>query len=437
MSGQDTVPREGSRNIPHWYGDDEPLEIERADGATVYDPDGEPYLDFLSQLYCVNAGHGNEAIVDAIKGQAEQVQYVSSSKHNTARTEFADRLVDVAPDRLTDVFFSISGSEANESAAQLARAYKGGGKVLTRWRSYHGSTYGAAGLTGDPETRATLERHASVTGTGKFLPPIPRAFGTDDPDELAARAADHLEFVIRNEDPDNVAAVLTEPVAGTSGAYTAPPGYFERVREICDEYDVLLVSDEVIAGFGRCGAWFGMDTEGVEPDMITFAKGATSAYVPLAGVLTRGDVAEFVREEGYDLGQTFAGHPIACAAGVAAIDEYEDGLIDNVRDLEPVFAERLDDIEARHDAVDAVHGRGFHWGVEYADPETGEHFFDPRVEEGDNPAGEVLEEASDRGVLFGSFRPNVGTIVSPPLCATEAEIHEALDVLDEAIDAVF
>ncbi len=429
-------------SIPHWYtAGTEPVTIVDGDGACVYDDDGTEYLDFVSQLYCVNAGHGEDRITDAITDQLERVAYVSSAKDNDTRTELAARLAEVAPGSLSDVYFSVTGSEANESAVQLAREYTGGQKILTRWRSYHGGTYGAGSLTGDPETRSTLERHAATTGAGKFLPPLPRAFDGATGEELAERAANHLEFVIRNEGPDSIAAILSEPVAGTSGAYPAPAGYFERVRELCEEYDILLISDEVIAGFGRCGDWFGIQTEDVEPDMITFAKGVTSAYVPLAGVLVSEEIGDWAREHGTELGQTFAGHPVGCAAGLAAMDVYEDGLIENVRTLEPHLGESLQALEERYDAVHSVHGRGFLWGVEFADPETGEHFFDPRVDEAesddDHPVKAVRTVAQDNGVMFGGGRPDVQLIVSPPLCTTEAELDEAVSVLEEAIETVF
>ncbi|MFB6155178.1 MAG: aspartate aminotransferase family protein [Haloferacaceae archaeon] len=438
MDSQSTLER--SAAIPHWSDGGDVPELVEGDGARVTDADGTEYLDFISQLYCVNAGYGNEEIADAIGTQAERLAYVSPSKHNDVRTAFANRLADVAPGDLSDVLFAISGSEANESAIQIAREYTGANKVLTRWRSYHGSTYGAAALTGDPQTRSVVERHAAVTGVTKFLPPMVHnsPFDGDTPEEIAQQAADHLEFVIRNEGPDSVAAVLTEPVAGTSGAYPAPPGYFERVREICDEYDVLLISDEVITGFGRCGEWFGIETEGVEPDMITFAKAATSGYVPLAGVISRPEIGEHLREQGVDVGQTFAGHPVGCAAGMAAFDAYEDGLVENVRELAPTLQSALEELEAEHDVVADVHGRGFHWGVEFADPETGEFFVDPRVDpDADNPVSEVADEAMDRGVIVGTGRPAAMLILSPPLLVDEDDVNEAVSAIDEAIEAVF
>ncbi|SER38705.1 aminotransferase family protein [Natrinema salaciae] len=427
-------------NITHWYDPSSTATtITDGDGTRVVDDDGTEYLDFVSQLYCVNAGHGNRAIVDAMTDQLQRIQYVSSAKRTPARTELSRELAAVAPDSLSNVLFSVSGSEANELAMTIARDYADAPKVLSRWRSYHGSTYGAGSTTGDPETREPLEAHASTSGAVKFLPPMSydSPFDADTPAELAEAAADHLEFVIKNEGPDTIAAILTEPIAGTSGAYTAPPGYFERVRELCDEYDILLIVDEVITGFGRCGDWFGIQTAGVEPDMLTFAKGVTSAYAPLAGTMMRPEIAEQVRSGGFDIGQTFGGHPVGCAAGVAALEEYADGLIENVRAADDAFADRLSALERTHDVVADVRGRGFLRAVEFADPETGAPFHDPRVDDGDNPVRDVIDAAGDRGVLFGAGRPATQLMLAPPLCATTDEIDTAVETLGSAIDTVF
>jgi taurine--2-oxoglutarate transaminase len=438
MTRQEPTVQSEATNIPHWYDpNSNDLTIVEGTGVRVRDDADNEYLDFCSQLYCTNLGHDHESVIEAMDEQARQIPYVSAAKRTPVREELADRLADIAPGDLSHTFLSVSGSEANEIAVQFARQYQDATTVLTRWRSYHGGTYGAGSLTGDPETRGTLERHATTTGAGKFLPPIPRAFDTDDPDDLARRAGEHLEFVIRNEGADSIAAILSEPVAGTSGAFPAPSGYFEHVRDLCDEYDIMLIADEVITGFGRCGEWFGMDTENVEPDMLTFAKGVTSAYAPLAGVITGPDMAAFVDEEGFDLGQTFGGHPVACRAGVAAIDAYANGPIENVQELAPVIQERLQNLAATHDVVNDVRGRGFLWAVTFADPATGEPFHDPRVDEGDNPVSDVIGAARERGVIVGGGRPSFQIILAPPLVASRDELDRGLDVLDEAIRDVF
>ncbi|MDL5362056.1 aspartate aminotransferase family protein [Halalkalicoccus sp. NIPERK01] len=423
-----------SAALAHWSSPDgDPPTIVEGEGCYVTDDEDEEYLDFIAQLYCVNAGHGNERINEAIEQQLSRVAYVSSAKHNDTREELANELAGIAPGRLSNTFFSISGSEANEAAVQIAREYTGAPKVLTRYQSYHGGTYGAGNLTGDPSTRAALEPYGG-TSTGKFLPPLPEVFDAEG-EELAERAANHLEYVIRNEGMETVAAVLMEPVGGTSGAYPAPEGYFERVREICDEYGILLIADEVITGFGRCGEWFGIQTEGVEPDVLTFAKGVTSAYAPLAGVLVGPEIARNVREGGYDLGQTFGGHPVSCAAGLGALKVYRDGLLENVRDLAPTFERELRDLE-QYDAVADVRGRGFLWGVTFR--EGDEPFVDPWVDpDAENPVETVVEEAAKRNVLVGTGRPATQVICAPPLCAGREEIAAGVDALGEAIEVAF
>ena len=433
--------RTGEGGVLAHFGhmDEEPMTITEGDGAYVRTDDEEEYLDFTSQLYCVNAGHSNDAITDAMAEQLDRVQYVSSAKDNDARSRLADELTDVAPQPLTDVFFSISGSEANEAAIQMAREFQDASTVLTRWRSYHGGTYATAGITGDPAIRLPVESHASTSGNVKFLPPFEgadAAFDADSPEELTERSLDHLEYVIRNQGPDSIAALVTEIVGGSSGAFTAPPGYFEGVRELCDEYDILLIADEVITGFGRCGEWFGSQTEGIDPDMITFAKGVTSAYAPLAGVLMRSKLGDALRENAMDIGQTFAGNPVACAAGSAALDEYDDHLIDNVRELSPALEERVRDLE-EHDVVCDVRGRGFHWAVEFADPDTGEPVFDPRVEDGYNPVADVLTRTREKGVLIGGGRPLIQLMLSPPFCIDEDDIETGVAALEESIEEVF
>jgi len=428
--------------IPHWHsGDADVLDVRQGDGAYVTAADRQEYLDFISQLYCVNAGHGNEAIIDAMIDQLERIQYVSSAKHNDARSRLADRLTAVAPDRLTDVYFAISGSEANETAAQLARQHQDAPKVLTRWRSYHGGTYGAAGLTGDPAMRTAMESHVATTGSAKFLPPLSHRspFDADSPMALAEAAADHLEFVIHNEGPESIAAILLEPIAGTSGAYPPPPGYLQRVRELCTAHDILLIADEVITGFGRCGEWFGVQTDGIQPDLLTFAKAATSAYAPLAGVMTSPEMAEWIRSEGTELGQTFAGHPVACAAGIAAIDEYggTEGLIEQANGVAPYLERQLRQLVDEYAAVGDVRGRGLLWAIEFTDPETGEPFVDPRTSAAENPVGSVIDHAEEAGVLLGAGRPPIQIMVAPPLVVDEADIDRGIDAIQAAISAVF
>lgn len=430
-----------SKHISHWYSPESPdISLNEGEGAHVFDAEENSYLDFISSLYCVNAGHSNEKIINAASEQMERISYVSSAKENNARTALADKLVSISPDSVTDVVFSVSGSEANELAMQFARKTKDAPKILTRWRSYHGSTYGAGSLTGEEGTRNAVESHASTSGAVKFLPPVAHnsPFDAETPEELAEKAANHVEYVIRNEGPDSIAALFIEPIAGSSGGYPAPPGYFERLREICDTYDIFLVADEVITGFGRCGEMFGMQTEGVEPDMITFAKGVTSAYAPLAGVLVNEEIANSARS-GTNLGQTFAGHPVACAAGLAAVEEYEDHLIDNVNELAPIFEEKLHELADKHDVLTDVRGRGFLWTLVIENPETGDPFVDPVLKEEDeeNPVETVIDNAREQGLLLATGRPSYQIMLCPPFCIDKSELDEAINILDSALENTF
>ncbi len=425
--------------LDHWHtpGSDPPTIVD-ADGARFSDDEGNEYLDFVSQLACVNAGHGNENIIRAIQEQIEIAQYVGPKFGSDVRTKLAERITEITPGTLDTVFFSVSGSEANESAIQFARKYRDASKVLTRWRSYHGSTYATGGISGDPQTR-TFEANAATTGSVKFLPPLSyrSPWDADSPEELRERAADHLEFVVRNEGPDSIAAIMMEPVGGSSGAYTGPPGYFERVREICDTYGILMIADEVITGFGRTGEWFGSITQNVEPDILTFAKGVTSSYSPLAGIAMQPEIADELRSEGIGIGQTFAGQPVSCAAGLAAIEEYENGLLENVRELAPYLEERLEEVGDAHEVVGDVRGSGFLRALEITDPETGEPFFDPRVDSGENPVKKIQETAFESGVLFGTGRPSFQLTAYPTFVTERADIDEAAAVLDGALSEVF
>lgn len=254
---------------------------------------------------------------------------------------------------------------------------------------------------------------------------------------MTQKAADHLEYVIRNENPDTIAAILMEPVGGASGAFPGPPGYFERVRELCDQYDILLIADEVITGFGRTGTWFGMDHEPVDPDMLTFAKGVTSSYAPLAGVTVNNDIGAYIRREGTSIGQTFAGSPTACAAGLAAIDEYQSGLLGNVKSLESTISNHLEALQEAPAVVGDIRGRGFLWCIEFTDPDTNQPFMDPRVDDGPNPVKDVVKEAQKNGVIFASGRPAFQLLLAPPFCISDAEIEECFDGLEAAIETVF
>ncbi|MCY9787574.1 aspartate aminotransferase family protein [Nocardiopsis sp. EMB25] len=366
------------------YDDADVPVITRGEGVHVYDSNGKKYLDGLAGLFVSQAGHGRTEIADAIAEQARELAYfpIWTYAHPKA-AELAERIADLAPGDLNRVFFTTSGSEAVESAWKLARQYfKAIGeplrhKVISRKIAYHGSSLGALSITGlqgiktqfEPLVPSTIQ----VPNTDFYRAPV----HGDDPEAFGRWAADQIEDAILQNDPDTIAAVFVEPVQNSGGCFPPPPGYLQRVREICDRYGVLMVSDEVICAFGRLGEYFGATKYGYVPDMITFAKGATSGYVPLGGVVARERLMEPFKEEGnvFLHGITFAGHPVAAAAALANIDLFEkEGILDNVRENAPVFRatlEKLLDLPI----VGDVRGDGFFYGIELVkDKETKEVF---------------------------------------------------------------
>ena len=429
------------------YDDADVPVITRGEGVHVYDSEGRKYLDGLSGLFVSQVGHGREEIADAIAEQAKELAYfpIWTYAHPKA-AELAARIAGLAPGDLNRVFFTTSGSEAVESAWKLARQYfKAIGeptrhKVISRKIAYHGSSLGALSITGlqaiktpfEPLVPSTIQ----VPNTDFYRAPV----HADDEEAFGRWAADQIEDAILQNDPDTVAAVFVEPVQNSGGCFPPPPGYLQRVREICDRYGVLMVSDEVICAFGRLGEYFGATKYGYLPDMITFAKGATSGYVPLGGVIARERVMEPFKEPGNTFlhGITFAGHPVAAAAALANLDLFEsEGLLDNVRKNAPVFRatlEKLLDLPI----VGDVRGDGYFYGIELVkDKETKEVF---TAEESTRLLKGFLSQALfDAGLVCrADDRGEPVVQLSPPLtCGPEHfdEIERILrKVLTEAWD---
>ncbi|PWV44277.1 aspartate aminotransferase family protein [Nocardiopsis sp. L17-MgMaSL7] len=358
--------------------------ITRGEGEYVYDDHGNRYLDGLSGLFVSQVGHGRTEIADAIAEQARELAYFPIWTYAHPRAvELADRLAGLAPGDLNRVFFTGGGSEAVESAWKLARQYfKAIGqptrhKVISRNIAYHGTSLGALSITGLQAIKSPFEplvpSTIQVPNTNLYRAPV----HGDDPEAFGRWAADQIEEAILQNDPETIAAVYVEPVQNSGGCFPPPPGYLQRVREICDRHGVLMVSDEVICAFGRLGEYFGATKYGYVPDMITFAKGATSGYVPLGGLIARDKLMEPFQEEGAAFlhGITFAGHPVAAAAALANLDLFEsEGILDNVRENGPVLRatlERLLDLPI----VGDVRGEGFFYGIELVrDKETKETF---------------------------------------------------------------
>jgi taurine--2-oxoglutarate transaminase len=410
-----------------------PVPIVAAQGSHFTTDEGRTYLDFSSQLVNVNIGYQHPKLVAAIQAAAADVVTISPAMASASRSEAARLVVERAPEGMAKVFFTNGGAEANENAIRMARLHTGRHKVLAAYRSYHGATAGAITLTGDPRRWAS---EPGIPGVVRYWGPYPyrSAFHADSAEQECERALQHLRDVIVFEGPATIAAIILESVVGTNGILVPPDGYLAGVRELCDEFGILLIADEVMAGFGRCGEWFAIDRWDVRPDLISFAKGVNSGYVPLGGVVISEQVAATFDDRAFPGGLTYSGHPLACASAVASIRIFEEeGILDHVRALEPVIGERLAKIEAAHPSVGEVRGLGVFWAVELVkDKETREPLVPYNASgEAAKPMNAFAAACKERGLWpFTHFNR---THVVPPCTITEQEVLEGLDILDEAL----
>ena len=412
-----------------------PTPVAAGEGSTFWDYEGNAYLDFSSQLVNLNLGHQHPDLVRAIQEQAGRLATIQPSMANDVRGELARRISEVAPGDLNHVFFTNGGADANENAVRMARRYTGRHKVLAMYRSYHGNTNTAIALTGDPRRWANQpDADGSVV---HFFGPYPyrSAFHAASEVEEGQRALEHLEQVITLEGAQTIAAILIETVVGTNGVLMPPPGYLQGVRDLCDRYGIVYIADEVMVGFGRIGEWFAVDAYDVVPDLITFAKGVNSGYVPLGGVVISERVARFFDDVSFQGGLTYSGHPLACAAGVATFEVFErDGILQRVRDLgsrviEPTITGWLD----THPSLGEVRGRGLFWALELVrDRETHEPLVPFNAAGADAaPMGEVAAACKAAGVWpFTHFNR---MHIAPPLVITEDELRRGLDAIDAAL----
>ncbi len=409
----------------------DPMVIERAEGARVYDEQGRSFLDFSSQLVFTNIGHQHPKVVAAIQEQAGKLCTVAPQHANDARSEAARLIAEIAPAGLEHVFFTNGGAEAIEHAVRMARLHTGRIKVLSRYRSYHGGTNTAINLTGDPRR---LPSDYGSAGTVKFFGPFlyRSEFDATTEAEECERALRHLRRTVELEGPSTVAAIVLETIPGTAGIMVPPPGYLRGVREICDDHGIVLVLDEVMAGFGRAGSWLALDQHDVVPDLVTFAKGVTSGYVPLGGVIVSEAIYETFAHRVYPGGLTYSGHPLACAAAVATITAMrEEGIVENAARLgRDVIGPELAAMAERHPCVGDVRGTGVFWALELvADRGTKE----PLAPYGaSSPAmNEVIAAAKKGGLLpFANFNR---VHVVPPCTLTDDEARQGLRILDEAL----
>jgi taurine--2-oxoglutarate transaminase len=404
----------------------DPIAVDHAEGVYLYTPEGRRILDFNSQLMSVNIGHGDRRVVDAIAAQAAKVQYVSPGFVTEARARLGQRLAALFPGDIGKVFFTLGGAEANENAIKLARQSSGRHKILARYRTYHGATAGAMTLTGDPRRWAN---EPGISGVVRF--PDTHRWGEKEP-RSAEEALEGLADVIMYEGPQTIAAIIVEPVVGTNGILIPPDGYLQGVRELCDRYGILLIADEVMAGFGRTGTWFAVDHWNVVPDIITVAKGLTSSYLPLGAVGVRPHVAEAFDTKVFYGGLTYYAHPVSLAAALATLDVYEeDGLIENARRMGEVMAEHHRALAAKHRSVGAVRNIGLFGIIELVrshDPWTPLAGFN-----GTSDEMKAVQRSLRAQGLFTMYHDN-GIHTNPPLCVTEEQLAEGFGMIDRALE---
>ena len=405
-----------------------PIPIARAQGMHLWDHDGKRYLDFSSQLVNTNAGHAHPRIVEAIKRQADQLVTLAPASANAVRGAAAERILSHAPETMHKVFFTNGGADANENAFRMARLFTGRDKILSTYRSYHGNTGGAVVATGDWRRVPNEFARGHVHFFGPYL--YRSEFWAQNEQQESERALHHLRRMIEAEGPTSIAAVLLESVPGTAGVLVPPPGYLSGVRALCDEFGIVLILDEVMAGFGRCGEWFAFDAFDVRPDIITFAKGVNSGYVPVGGVMMTREIAAMFDERVFPGGLTYSGHPLAMASILGAMDAFEqEGIIENARTIgQEHLAPGLQKLAAAHAGIGEVRGLGVFWALELvADGAT-------RKPVDDATMGRLKGEMVSRGLM--PFIANNRIHVVPPCVITPDQVDEGLGIIDEALTAV-
>ena len=404
----------------------DPIPVARAKGIYFWTPEDKRYIDFNSQLMCVNIGHGDERVVRAIQEQAAVLPYANPFMATDVRGRLAKKLAELTPGDIDAFFFTNGGAEANENAIRIARLFTGRHKIGARYRSYHGGTAGALTLTGDPR------RWAAEPGIpGVFR--IPEFYhGVDKRTETAEEVLARTEEVIQLEGPNTIAAIIVEPVTGTNGVLIPPDGYMQGLRDLCDKYGMLLIADEVMAGFGRTGEWFAVDHWKVVPDLISLAKGLTSAYVQLGAVGMRRQIADHFAKNVFYGGLTYNSHPLACAAGLATIAVYEeDNLIERAREMGHVMRGLLEDLKARHPSVGATRNIGLFGIVELV---RNQKTLEPMAPfNGSSPEMQELGKYFREEGLYTFVRWNT-FFTNPPLCITEAEMRDAFAIIDKALE---
>lgn len=420
---------------PWLTGTVNPIPVEKGEGIYFWDYNGKKYYDMSSQLGNVNLGYGNKNMIDAAKKQLDLLPYIAPARASGPRSELAKMLIDRAPDNMAKVFFACGGSDSNEAAINMARTFTGKSKIFSMYRSYHGSTLGSGNMSGDVR-RFNLERPAA-TGFIKFFNPYTYhsqlQFKNDQ--EKSEYYLSLLEEQILYEGPDEIAAVEVESIVGANGILIPPEGYLEGLRKLTEKYNILLICDEVMAGFYRTGKLFGFMNWNIKPDIITFAKGITCGYAPLGGIIISKEIADFYKNHSFQYGLTYSGHSLGCAIGVATLQEYDSlNIEENVNKVGKVLGELLEELKEKHACVGDVRYIGLFGDLELVkDKETRE----PIVPYGKDPEGimgKIHGLLLERG--FAAMGRENNITLAPPLIITEEELRAAMIILDEVLTIV-
>lgn len=408
-----------------------PIPMAHAEGIYFWDPNGKRYIDMNSQLMCVNIGHGNQHVIRAIQDQAAKLAYAGPSMATEVRAKIGPMLAKHTPGDLNKFFFTLGGAEANENAIKLARQYTGRNKIITRYRSYHGATAGAITLTGDPRRWAN---EPGIPGVVRAFDPYEYRcpFCKHNPNGCSMDCLNHIEEIMMYENPNTIAAVFIETVTGTNGLIVPPDGYLQGLRELCTKHGILLICDEVMAGLGRTGEWFAVDNWGVVPDIITMAKGLTSAYLPLGCVAMKESIAEYFGKNVYYGGLTYNAHPMSLAAAVATLEVLEnDDVIGNARRMGKVMSTMLDDLKAEHPSVGDVRSIGLFGVIELVKNRETREPLAPFNVDGTEPMKKLGGYLKEHGIY--AFTHWNLLFTNPPLIITEQQLKEAFDIINEAL----
>lgn len=413
-----------------------PIAVTRAQGVHFWDVNDKRYLDFNSMTMCVNIGHGNERVIKAMQEQAAELPYAAPGMTTRVRALASKTVAEITPHKaLSKILFTLGGADANENAIKLARGYTGRHKILTRYRSYHGATAGAMAATGDP--RRVIWEPNLMTGVVHFLDPYRyrSTFHRTNPDiseaEFTQDYLNHLEEIICYEGPKTIAAILMESVTGTNGIIIPPQGYMQGVRALCDKYGIVMIADEVMSGFGRTGKWFAIEHWDVVPDIMTMAKGLTSAYAPLGAVAMKPEIAAAFNEHAFESGLTYTSHPISLAAAVANINVMrDDKIVEHAAAMGPVLKRLLTDLGEAHPSVGDVRNIGLFGIIELVKDRKTKEPMAPW--NGSSPEMNALKKyCIDNGLFLYTHWHTV--LIIPPLIITEEQLQEGFSVLDKAL----